>query len=133
MLIHIIAKYTIFIFAILVVYLLFKDRGLFLRVIISCLCIWILNCLLGGINIYLLKFFPQNFPSDHTAIGFGIGVGIFFKRRILGSILMFLAILMGCMRVLVGFHQFVDIIGGVIVGFGCAFLVNRVTRPKMPV
>lgn len=133
MLVYLIAKYTMVIFIISLVYFLFKDRELFLRVIVGCLCIWILGRLLEGINIYFLKFFPQSFPSDHTAIGFGIGASIFFKRRILGLILMFLAILMGYTRVLVGFHQFVDIVGGVIIGFGCAFLVNRVITSKMPV
>lgn len=125
MLIHFLAQYTIIIFLIVLIYLLFKDRNLFLKAITSCLFAWILNRILELINLYSLKFFPQTSPSDHTAIGLGIGTIIFFKRKVSGLILILLAILMGYMRILADFHIFIDIIGGVIIGFGCAFLMYK--------
>jgi len=124
MLIHLLAQYTIVIFLVILGYLLFKEKNLFLKAIASCIFTWILNRILEGINLYFLKFFSKTFPSDHTAIGCAIGAIIFFKRKIFGSILILLAILMGYMRVLAGFHEFIDILGGAITGFGCTFLMN---------
>lgn len=121
---NLLAKYTIIIFLAILVYLLFKDKNLFLKTIISCGFVWILNRLLEIINIYLLKFFSNRFFSDHTAIGLAMGVSIFFKKKILGFILILLAILTGCARVGIGLHKFSDVIGGVIIGSLCAFLIN---------
>ena len=121
---NLLAKYTIIIFLAILVYLLFKDKNLFLKTIASCLCVWILNRFLETVNLYFLKFFPNTFPSDHTAIGSAVGISIFFKRKILGLILILLAILMGCARVWVNLHEFSDIIAGAITGIICSFLMN---------
>jgi len=65
-----------------------------------------------------------SFPSNHTSLAFGIAFSIFLKHRRLGLIMLILAILVGVGRILSGVHFTVDVVGGVILGVGVAWLLD---------
>ena len=56
------------------------------------------------------------FPSGHTAVLAALGAFLFFKNRILGLVILGLALLVGLGRVAAGIHFPIDILGGLVVG-----------------
>ena len=72
-----------------------------------------------------------SFPSDHASASFAIAFAVLFFDRIVGSIFLAAAILIGAGRVLIGAHYPGDVLAGVLVGLGSAILVVRVARPLL--
>lgn len=68
--------------------------------------------------------FEKSFPSDHTAVSFAIAFAIFLYDKKFGSLLIFLALLVGVSRVFVGVHYPLDIVGGII-SAGLSILIFR--------
>lgn len=58
-----------------------------------------------------------SFPSGHASFMFGLGFATYYFNKKTGSILLFLALLTGVARVLVGVHYWYDILGGAILGY----------------
>ncbi len=74
------------------------------------------------------SFFHNSFPSGHTATSFAIALTILFltwrtPRAWWGAIALVWAALVGLSRIYRGVHWPSDVLGGALVGLGCAALV----------
>jgi undecaprenyl-diphosphatase len=70
-----------------------------------------------------------SFPSDHASAAFAIGFAVVLFDRLAGSIFLAAAVVVGVGRVVVGAHYPLDVLAGVLVGFGSALIVVRLARP----
>lgn len=70
-----------------------------------------------------------SFPSDHASAAFGIGFAIFLYDRLVGSVFLSAAVVIGVGRVFVGAHYPADVLAGALVGLGAALIVVRLGRP----
>ena len=69
-----------------------------------------------------------SFPSGHTAIGVALSVAIMEEKKLLGRVLLLLALAVGVARYLGLVHYWWDIVGGVTVGAMCAVAVGAVAK-----
>ena len=69
-------------------------------------------------------------PSNtfHASAAFGIAFAVFFFDRLVGSIFLTAACVIGVGRVFIGAHYPMDVVAGCLVGLGSALLVARVSR-----
>jgi membrane-associated phospholipid phosphatase len=72
-----------------------------------------------------------SFPSDHASAAFGIAVAVFLFDRLVGSLFLAAAAVIGVGRVVVGAHYPGDVLAGALVGTACAILVVRLARPLL--
>jgi membrane-associated phospholipid phosphatase len=72
-----------------------------------------------------------SFPSDHASAAFAIAFAVFLFDRIVGSIFLAAAVLIGAGRVFIGVHYPADVLAGCLVGLASAVLVARLARPVM--
>lgn len=72
-----------------------------------------------------------SFPSDHASAAFAIAFAIFLFDRVVGSIFLAAAFVIGVGRVFIGAHYPADILAGFFVGLGAALLTARIARPLM--
>lgn len=72
-----------------------------------------------------------SFPSDHASAAFGIAAAVFLFDRLVGSLFLAAAVLIGAGRVIVGAHYPGDVLAGALVGTACAILVVRLARPLL--
>jgi undecaprenyl-diphosphatase len=70
-----------------------------------------------------------SFPSDHASAAFAIAFAVLFFDRLLGTIFLSVAVLIGIGRVFIGAHYPLDIVAGCLVGLGSAVIVVRLARP----
>ncbi|HET8604244.1 MAG TPA: phosphatase PAP2 family protein [Marmoricola sp.] len=81
----------------------------------------------------LKPLFPHpadnGFPSDHTALTFGIATIVFVYRRAIGVVLMVISLGIGAARVAANVHHVQDIIAAVAIGVVAALLSMLLTRP----
>ena len=68
----------------------------------------------------------ESFPSGHALFFFAIGYMIYLYDKKWGYFFLFLAILMGVARVMVGMHYPLDILGGAIIGMLVAFYFYKI-------
>lgn len=68
------------------------------------------------------------FPSGHTMNGFTAATAIFLKHKKAGTAALVLAALISVSRLYNLVHYPTDIIGGLIVGIGCALIVDRILK-----
>lgn len=66
-----------------------------------------------------------SFPSTHTAVAFGLAVGMFQHNKKWGSLYLISAILIGISRVLANVHYPVDILGGALIGTLVAVIAEK--------
>jgi len=69
----------------------------------------------------------SSFPSDHTTFMFGIAIFIYvsMKNKILGQILLVLALIGGMSRVFIGVHYPFDIMGSIITATIASMIIYR--------
>ena len=72
-----------------------------------------------------------SFPSDHASAAFGIAFAVFLFDRVIGSMFLAVAVLIGVGRVFIGAHYPADILAGCLVGLAAALVVVRLARPVM--
>ena len=72
-----------------------------------------------------------SFPSDHASAAFGIAFAVFLFDRLVGSIFLAAASVIGVGRVFIGAHYPADVAAGCLVGLGSALLVARISRPAI--
>jgi undecaprenyl-diphosphatase len=70
-----------------------------------------------------------SFPSDHASAAFAIAFAVFLFDRVVGTIFLLAATLIGVGRVFIGAHYPADVFAGCLVGLGAALLVVRVAKP----
>jgi undecaprenyl-diphosphatase len=74
-----------------------------------------------------------SFPSDHASAAFGIAFAVLLFDRLVGSLFLTAAILIGAGRVITGAHYPGDVVAGVLIGLGSALVVVRLGQPLLGV
>jgi undecaprenyl-diphosphatase len=82
-----------------------------------------------AVHVWGSRSHDPSFPSDHSSAAFAIAFAVFFFDRLVGSIFLAAAVLVGAGRVIVGAHYPLDVLAGVLVGLGSALVVVRLARP----
>jgi undecaprenyl-diphosphatase len=82
-----------------------------------------------SVHVWGPRSHDPSFPSDHASAAFGIAFAVFFFDRVVGSIFLAAACVIGVGRVFIGAHYPMDVVAGCLVGFGSAVLVARLSRP----
>lgn len=72
-----------------------------------------------------------SFPSDHASAAFGIAFAVFFFDRLVGSVFLAAAVVIGAGRVFIGEHYPLDVVAGCLVGLAAALLVTKVAKPAI--
>ena len=70
-----------------------------------------------------------SFPSDHASAAFAIAFAVFLYDRVIGSIFLAAAVVIGVGRVFIGAHYPLDVLAGSLVGLASALLLARVASP----
>jgi membrane-associated phospholipid phosphatase len=70
-----------------------------------------------------------SFPSDHASAAFAIAFAVFVFDRVVGTLFLAAAMVIGAGRVLIGAHYPTDVLAGCLVGLGSALLVVRLAAP----
>ena len=82
-----------------------------------------------AIRVWGTRSHDPSFPSDHASAAFGIAFAVFCFDRLVGSIFLAAACVIGVGRVFVGVHYPGDVLAGCLVGLCAALLVARLGRP----
>lgn len=69
-----------------------------------------------------------SFPSGHAAFFFALAMAVYFLNRRLGIIFFVLSFVMGIARVATGVHWPLDILGGMVLGVLCGYLIHLLLR-----
>lgn len=72
----------------------------------------------------------KSFPSGHATVAFAMAFSLYFYNKKLGVILLILALIVGLGRIYVGVHYPLDILGGILIGFLSAFLIEKLVIIK---
>ena len=70
-----------------------------------------------------------SFPSDHASASFGIAFAVLMFDRLVGSLFLLAAAIIGIGRIFIGAHYPADVGAGVLVGLASAILVVKLARP----
>lgn len=136
------AEYAIFIFGLILIYLLRKDRKLFFKAAIATLITIAVVALIKKMWFFprpfvdekvkvLITHIPDSsFPSKHTAVAFALAFGIFLEKRRLGVWLLALAFLIAHSRVIAGVHYPRDILAGILIGMSIAGATQKLPFQK---
>jgi len=83
-----------------------------------------------SVNLLIPPLDMASFPSGHASFYSAIAFYIFLKNKKLGIFGLVCALLISVSRVFVGVHWPIDIIGGLMVGFISALLVDKFLTKK---
>lgn len=85
-----------------------------------------------GIELIISKPNDFSFPSGHTSVSFAASVAVFMNDKKYGCFALALAVLIAFSRLYLYVHFPTDVLGGMVVGIGCAiascFVMNRIFR-----
>ena len=131
------AEYLILIIPIVLGYLWYKDRKLFLFTLLSMSIGLGINFLISSIYyrprpflVYDIKLLiyhasDSSFPSDHTTLFLTLGYYLSKKMKKLGYLLFILGFVVGFSRIYCGVHYLSDIVGSLIVSiFACEIVIK---------
>lgn len=82
-----------------------------------------------SIHVWGSRSHDASFPSDHASAAFGIAFAVFFFDRVVGSLFLTAAVVIGVGRVFIGAHYPLDVVAGCLIGLGSAVFVVRLSRP----
>ena len=131
------AQYAIFLFGIVLIYFVRKDRKLLLKVAMGIIItviavavikkIWFIPRPFSDKEVNLLIEHRQDstFPSKHAAVAFAVAFGIFLQKKKLGVWLLLLALGIALSRVIVGVHYPADVFAGALIGMIIAYSNNK--------
>ena len=131
------ARYAIFLFGIVLIYFVRKDRKLLLKVALGIIItvivvavikkIWFIPRPFSDKEVNLLIEHRQDstFPSKHAAVAFAVAFGIFLQKKKLGVWLLLLALGIALSRVIVGVHYPADVFAGALIGMIIAYSNNK--------
>lgn len=85
----------------------------------------------GHAHLLIARSHDPSFPSDHATGAFALAVGIWLYDRVLGSVLLILATLLGFARVYVGTHYPGDVAGGALIGAAAAAVIYFVPTARV--
>ena len=71
------------------------------------------------------------FPSGHASFLFGLAAVMLLWNRRWGSAYLALALINGLGRIIAGVHWPLDIVGGILVGFGSLFITEVLLKPYL--
>ncbi|ALG13713.1 phosphatase PAP2 family protein [Kibdelosporangium phytohabitans] len=74
-----------------------------------------------------------SFPSNHATIAGAAAVGLLLVHRVMGVVAVALAILVAVARVVEGVHYPHDVLAGLLLGAGLAFVAGPLARVMTPV
>lgn len=74
----------------------------------------------------------NGFPSDHTLLAMTIACVIFVVNRKAGSLLVFLALLVGLARVLAHVHHGLDVAGSVAIAIAATVIADKLFVKRFP-
>jgi undecaprenyl-diphosphatase len=86
---------------------------------------------LSGLPPLLPHADDNGFPSDHTLLSAAFAALVFWCEKRLGTVLMFLAFLVGFSRMLAGVHHLVDVIGSMAIATGMVWVIWKYITPKI--
>ncbi len=69
-----------------------------------------------------------SFPSGHAALFFALSFIVYFFNKKAGITFLIISFLMGIARIFVGVHYPSDILGGILVGYFSAWLINKYSK-----
>lgn len=142
------AQYAIFIFGLVLIYLLRKDRKLFFKSAVSALITVVMVALIKKIWFFPRPFadtgtgqcpvpvllishiMDSTFPSKHTAVAFSLALGVFLEKKQLGILLLSLAFLIALSRIISGVHYPADIVAGMLIGICVSGLTHKFSFQK---
>lgn len=82
------------------------------------------------VNVLLHHAADSSFPSDHTTGAFAIAFALWFHNRLLGGMMLILALLIGISRPFVGHHYPGDVLAGIMVAFIAATVVQLIRKKR---
>lgn len=134
------ARYGILIFAVILIFLLFRRRKMFWTALFSAI-------LARGILVELVRFFynrprpfvalqnvkvliekeagEPSFPSGNAAFIFAIAVAAYLFNKKIGVMLIALALILSLARIYTGLHYPLDIIGGIATAGLSVFMIRK--------
>jgi len=143
------SEYTPYLFIVIeiLLYFIFKKKGVAILAFISMVLALAINKIIGLIYFHNRPFVDNlgtllvshsadsSFPSDHTTFIFSIAIFLFLtlENRLVGWILLVLALLGGVARVFVGVHYPFDIVGGVIIATISSVVIYKFQNRFQPI
>jgi membrane-associated phospholipid phosphatase len=74
----------------------------------------------------------SSFPSDTATLFFGLATVIFLEKRLVGFFcFLWVAAIIAVPRVIFAWHYPSDIVGSLVLGPACVFLINAISYPRM--
>lgn len=137
------AQYAIFLFGIVLIYFVRKDRKLLLKaalgIIITVITVAVIKTIWfiprpfseKEVNLLIEHREDSTFPSKHAAVAFTAAFGIFLQKKKLGIWLLLLALGIALSRVIAGVHYPLDILAGAIIGISIAGVNHRLPFYKI--
>ena len=93
--------------------------------VLASIMAWLLSELNNKPTFTLTVPHGSAFPSDHSAIAFGLAVSVWSHHKRLGIAFIVAAILVGLGRVLGNVHYFTDILGGAALGVISVIILEK--------